>query len=161
MSYYETDRALAGYLLLHYGSPEPLLPYPFGPADALDFPVRCVSKCLDPSRLRPEARALDLGCAVGRASFELARHCRQVIGVDYSARLIEAARQLQQHGHVNFSYVEEGELTAPGTATVPAVIERERVAFSTRGRPEFASARRFLGARVWAPQLQQDVSKSD
>ena len=78
--FYETDRALAEYLLFHYGTAEQILPYGFGPGAALDFPVRCVAECLAARPLPPRSRALDLGCAVGRASFELARHCFEEIG---------------------------------------------------------------------------------
>ena len=79
MNFYETDRAVAEYLLFHYGSPEQVLPFDFGPVSALNFPTRCVTDCLDRVRLPSSPRALDLGCAVGRASFELARFCSQVI----------------------------------------------------------------------------------
>lgn len=129
--YYETDRALSEYLLLHFGTPEQLLPYEFGPSGALHFPVRCVSECLFPDGVRrSDGRALDLGCAVGRSTFELARHCAEVVGLDYSARLIAAARHLQKNGHIDFSYIEEGELTIPATAVVPQEIDRGKVTFA-------------------------------
>jgi putative 4-mercaptohistidine N1-methyltranferase len=132
MSYYETDRALSEYLLLHYGTAEQILPDEFGPLSALHFPVRCVTECLAPMRCNDATvatRALDLGCAVGRSSFELARYCTQVVGIDYSSRLVKAARHLQQHGSIEFSYIEEGDLTNPAKALVAAQIDRERVAF--------------------------------
>src|SRR5439155_27161267 len=88
MPYYETDRALAEYLLLHFGTPEHVLPYQFGPSCALDFPVRCVTESVAPARLPRQARALDLGCAVGRSAFELTRLCAQVLRLGYSTRLI-------------------------------------------------------------------------
>jgi len=131
MSYYETERALSEYLLLHFGTPERLLPYNFGPAGALDFPVRCVTECLDVARLPAKARALDLGCAVGRSSFELARHCWEIRGIDYSHRLITAARHLQEYGSLDFCYPEEGDLTLSSRAVVPAEIDRKRVTFET------------------------------
>jgi putative 4-mercaptohistidine N1-methyltranferase len=127
--FYETERALSEYLLFHYGSPEQVLPWAFGPIGALDYPVRCVSECLDIARLPARARALDLGCAVGRSTFELARHCPEVIGLDYSHRFIEVARHLQRHGAMPYAYVEEGRLTTPATAAVPAGIDRCRVTF--------------------------------
>ena len=127
--FYETERALSEYLLFHYGSPEQALPWPFGPAGALDYPVRCVSECLEMARLPARPRALDLGCAVGRSTFELARHCSEVIGIDYSHRFIEVAHHLQQHGSIPYAYVEEGRLTTPATAKVPAEIHRDRVTF--------------------------------
>ncbi|MBI3851800.1 MAG: putative 4-mercaptohistidine N1-methyltransferase [Verrucomicrobia bacterium] len=129
MNFYETDRAVAEYLLFHYGSPEEVLPYDFGPLNALNFPARCISECLEPVRLSSAARALDLGCAVGRATFELARHCREVSGIDYSQRFIEAAGTLQQCGSIEFEYVEEGDCTRRSQAVVPRDIDRQRVHF--------------------------------
>lgn len=127
--YYETDRALSEYLLFHYGSGTQVLPWPTGPTEALGYPVRCVADCLDARRLASPARALDVGCAVGRSSFELARHCQQVVGIDYSQRFIEVARHLQSRGSITYAYVEEGCLTTPATAIVPREVDRERVAF--------------------------------
>jgi putative 4-mercaptohistidine N1-methyltranferase len=126
---YETDRLLAEYLLFHYGTEAELLPWPFGPREALDFPVRSVTGTFEP--LPPEGRALDLGCAVGRSSFELARHCRAVVGIDFSHRFIEAARALQQHGVHPYERIDEGVLTTPLLARVPAGIDRSRVQFET------------------------------
>lgn len=127
--FYETERALSEYLLFHYGSPAQTMPWSFGPATAFNYPARCVSECLDTARLPAQARALDLGCAVGRATFELARHCSEVVGIDFSHRFIEIARHLQQRGSTSYAYVEEGLLTTPATAEVSAEIDRSRVTF--------------------------------
>src|SRR4051794_30706571 len=105
-SFYETDRALSEYLLFHYGMTPNLLPRGLVATEALGFPVRCVSECLDAQRLSDHARALDLGCAVGRASFELARHCASVIGIDRSKRFISAATRLRRTGSVQFDPAE-------------------------------------------------------
>ncbi len=128
-SNYESPRVLAEYLLFHYGAPEQILPFPFGPRDACEFPVRCVTQCLDFSRLPPDGRALDLGCAVGRSTFELARHATQVIGIDRSQAFIEAAQHLQATGLCHYTYTEEGELQLPGVARVPPDVDRSRVSF--------------------------------
>lgn len=130
-SYYETDRALGEYLLFHFGTAEEILPYEFGPADALNYPVRCVTECLDASKLSRVARALDLGCSVGRSSFELARVCRHVTGIDSSSRFIDCAERLRRHGLVEFDYVEEGSLYKRGRAVIPSDIETERIVFKT------------------------------
>jgi putative 4-mercaptohistidine N1-methyltranferase len=127
--FYETERALSEYLLFHYGRPEQVLPWEGGPVAALNFPVRCVAECLAQGPVPAGARALDLGCAVGRATFELARHCAQVIGIDYSHRFIEAALQLREGGSIAYRYCEEGSLTLPAVAEVPAEIDRQRVTF--------------------------------
>jgi putative 4-mercaptohistidine N1-methyltranferase len=127
--FYESDRAVAEYLLFHYGSAEQVMPWSSGPLNAVNFAARCVSECLNAEGLPGNARALDLGCAVGRSTFELALHCAEVIGVDSSEKFIETARELLDQGSVHFSYVEEGELKIPGTARVPGGVERQRVRF--------------------------------
>jgi putative 4-mercaptohistidine N1-methyltranferase len=129
--YYDTDRGVAEYLLFHYGPDETVLPWSFGPREALGFAVRCVSETLLRERLPPEASALDLGCAVGRSAFELSRHCASVTAIDTSARFIEAALALQREGVLRFSAQVEGTLARPVTARLPAGIERSRVRFET------------------------------
>ena len=126
---YETERLLGEYLLFHYGKPEEILPYSFGPVGALDFPVRAVTECLDFPTLPPFGRALDLGCAVGRSSFELARHCEEVVGIDFSASFIHAADHLRLHGSLPYLRTDEGKLTTRLTAQVPADIDRQRLRF--------------------------------
>jgi putative 4-mercaptohistidine N1-methyltranferase len=129
MNIYESDKLLAEYLLFHYGTAEETLPYPFGPHSGLNYATRCVSECLDVSRLRSDSRALDLGCAVGRSSFELTRHCPEVIGIDFSKNFITAASELKQHGEMSYQRVDEGDLSTPLTARVPAEIDRSRLKF--------------------------------
>jgi len=143
MNIYETDRLLAEYLLFHYAEPAEILPYHFGPDGALDYAVRCVSECLDVPRLTAAARALDLGCAVGRSSFELARHCTEVIGIDYSQRFIAAAQTLSARGAIDYSRRDEGELSRRLTARIPAEIDGARVAFEVGDAQEL---RADLGA---------------
>lgn len=128
-SYYETDALLAQYLAFHYAPRRELLPHRDGPVSAFAFPVRVVSENLDVRRLPRDARALDLGCAVGRSSFELARHCTEVVGIDLSQRFIDAATRLRRRGNVGYRLIEEWELTVPAVARVPKSIRRERVAF--------------------------------
>jgi putative 4-mercaptohistidine N1-methyltranferase len=129
MNIYESDKLLAEYLLFHYGTAEETLPYSFGPHSALHYAVRCVSECLDVSRLRSDSRALDLGCAVGRSSFELARHCPEVLGIDFSRNFITAASELQQRGELSYRRLDEGDLSTRLIARVPAGIDRSRLKF--------------------------------
>ena len=126
---YETDRLLGEYLLFHYGQPKEILPYPFGPTNALDLAVRAVTDSLDLAQVPASGRALDLGCAVGRSSFELARHCLEVVGIDYSAKFIQAADYLRLHGSIQYRRTDEGRLTSPCVARVPVEIDRTRLRF--------------------------------
>ncbi len=129
--FYETDSALSQYLLFHYGTPEETLSFPEGPAEALNFPVRCVSECLDVPSLPLNARALDLGCAVGRSSFELARTCSTVLGIDASASFIRAAQRLQSGETLRYRIPIEGDLFTETTATAPTDIPLQNVSFQT------------------------------
>ncbi len=126
---YESNKLLGEYLLFHYGTVEEVLPFAHGPREALHYPVRCVSECLEPEALSRGGRALDLGCAVGRSTFELARHCAEVIGIDYSHNFIAAAERIRTRGELEYERVEEGELSTPLLAHRPAEVTPERVRF--------------------------------
>ena len=55
-------------------------------------------------------KALDLGCASGRATFELARHFDEVTGIDFSARFIGQGVQLAAQGMLRYTLTDEGDL---------------------------------------------------
>ncbi len=123
---YETGQLLNEYLLFHYGQPGEVLPYEFGPKGALDFPVRCVREgFMEPL----QGRVLDVGCAVGRSSFELARACESVIGIDFSQQFIQTAIRLKESGRFEYRRLEEGLRFSSGVAEVPVDIDRTRVSF--------------------------------
>ena len=126
---YETEKLVHEYLLFHYGSAGEVMPWDFGPTSALRYPARCVSECFELSELPRNARALDLGCAVGRSTFEFARHCTEVIGIDYSRRFVEVAGAIARDGAVPYLRVDEGSLTTELTATIPAGLDPSRVQF--------------------------------
>lgn len=127
-SSYETDRALQEYLLFHYGTDEEILPNDFGLKKFLHFPVRCVTASL-PKGIPQVAKAIDLGCAVGRSSFELTRYSKRVVGIDRSHPFIAAARQLQHDGMLEYFALEEGMHTSKHTAKVPEDLDRAHVEF--------------------------------
>jgi putative 4-mercaptohistidine N1-methyltranferase len=126
---YESSRLLAEYLLFHYGSKEQILGEHPGPREALDFAVRCVHELVDRGRVPAAARALDVGCAVGRSCFELCRFCASAIGIDFSHSFIQAARELKDRGELSFEMVVEGELCELAQARVPANLDRRRAEF--------------------------------
>ncbi len=129
MNPYESDELLQQYLVFHYASAVEQFPYACGGADALGFPERCVAEGVDRQALPAGARALDLGCSVGRSSFELARHCGEVIGIDYSQSFIDAAQRLQSEGMHPATRLDEGSATTQLTVAVPSEVDRSRVAF--------------------------------
>jgi len=82
-----------------------------------------------PTAQRAGARALDLGCAVGRSSFELARHCAEVIGIDYSKAFIDAACRMQAQGEARATRLDEGTATTELALGLDPAIDRSRVSF--------------------------------
>ncbi len=100
---YETDVLVAQYLDFQYG------PEYFGVANyARQLAEIAAQVC--PRR----QCALDIGCATGRATFELSRYFQQVDGIDYSARFIDAALRLAANGHLQYALQQEGELMEHG-----------------------------------------------
>lgn len=93
-NFYESDEAIAQYLLFHYGTPEQICPLMPEARGACGFPARCVSEPLRHIGEHRRGRALDLGCAVGRSTLELARHFGDVLGIDYSARFVSEAQRM-------------------------------------------------------------------
>lgn len=126
--YYETDQQLNEYLVFHYATPEQTLPWEFGPRRALGFHAR-LAACIDAGKLPAKARALDLGCAVGRTSFELSRCCAEVVGIDSSRAFVAAARRILASGEAGFVLRREGLLGDPVTNPLPAGVRPERIGF--------------------------------
>lgn len=100
-SHYETDRLISEYIEFHYGATY------YGVAN---FPQTLAQLAIAAMGDKPAGKALDLGCATGRASFELARHFEHVTGIDFSARFIGIGTQLVDNGRLRYTLVEEGEL---------------------------------------------------
>jgi 5-histidylcysteine sulfoxide synthase/putative 4-mercaptohistidine N1-methyltranferase len=100
-SHYETDRLLSEYAEFHYGDTY---------FDVPNFPAALARLAIETMANRPARKALDIGCASGRASFELARHFDQVAGIDFSARFINQGVQLAAQGVLRYTLADEGEL---------------------------------------------------
>ncbi|MHB1511943.1 MAG: 5-histidylcysteine sulfoxide synthase [Acidiferrobacter sp.] len=98
---YETDEAVSQYLEFHYGAQH------FGVAN---FPAAVAAVAVAAMRGRPMRRALDLGCAVGRTSFELARAFESVTGLDFSIRFIQVGTRLRAAGQYTYTLPVEGEI---------------------------------------------------
>lgn len=100
-SNYENDKMLSEYVEFHYGDRY---------FEVANFPQTLVQLATEAMGDKPMIKALDLGCAVGRASFELAKYFDKVTAIDFSARLINVGVQLQQQGVIRYSIADEGDL---------------------------------------------------
>ncbi len=121
---YETDTLAAQYCDAHYG------PAHF---DVANFTATCARICLELMEGRTKGAALDLGCAVGRASFELAKGgFERVTGLDFSTRFFRLAARMQEEGYLRFALPEEGEIVSfheIGLAELGLAEVRDRVEF--------------------------------
>ena len=121
---YEAQKVVDEYLAFHYCLAEEYVEYPFVPKEILDFPKRCAELCIKHKTVRlwlwlihwPWTsvcagillqafhwfytqdgilnRVLDVGCSVGRSSFELAREYNEVVGLDYSQVRVKLCRMV-------------------------------------------------------------------
>ena len=130
---YETEKAVSEYLMFHFGAPADILPYPpsIAPHAALDFASRTARICSDAARAAalPLTAALDVGCAVGRTSFDLSADFDRVVGVDFSHAFVAAANGLKAGGSAAYTCAVEGELCGKRVASLPAGVHAQRITF--------------------------------
>ena len=124
---YETQDMLGKYLLMHFCTDEEIAQaVPGNIPQVMHLPLRCAQ--LVSGFTNQKNRALDLGCAVGRSTFELAREFAEVCGIDYSREFIAAAIQLKQHGRLEYWQKDSGDNGKTRIAITPQV-DRSRVSF--------------------------------
>lgn len=150
---YETDSLLNQYMLFHYGSEQEnrdeTITARVGHPSVQSFIEATVDLVNRFASARD--RVLDLGCAVGGASFALSRTFAQVIGLDYSQSFIDAAQRMQRDGSCDYLRHESGRYYTTLSAQVPADVDRARVQF-VRGdaadlrTPELTSLMKGLDA---------------
>ena len=97
---YESDALVSQYCEFQYGDTH------FG---VENFAIACAK--IASKFARNTTKALDLGCATGRASFELAKTFDEVEGLDFSVRFVQVGSKLKEKGYVAFRCKEEGELS--------------------------------------------------
>ena len=108
-AHYESDQLLSEYAEFHFGDTW------YG---VENFPKALANIAFEALKGKPKAKALDLGCACGRASFELAREFDKVEGIDFSANFTRLATKMAEQGAVRYARTEEGELVSYHTRTL-------------------------------------------
>jgi len=106
-STYETDQSVSQYCEFHYGD-EYFAVENFAKAYA-NIAINTIKNDAEFNK-KDHLSVLELGCSVGRASFELAKHFNEVTGLDFSARFIQVANQLQETGSIRYTIPQEGEI---------------------------------------------------
>lgn len=96
---YESDELVSQYCEFQYGDAY------FG---VKNFAIECAKIAY--KFVKNYTKALDLGCATGRTTFELAKSFNKVEGIDFSARFIGVGVKLKNEGYIAFSSKTEGDL---------------------------------------------------
>jgi 5-histidylcysteine sulfoxide synthase/putative 4-mercaptohistidine N1-methyltranferase len=93
---YETDDMVCQYIEFHYGSIYFNIP---------NYLKICVEECINflGNNIRFK-NAIDIGCSVGRFTFEFAKYCDNILGIDLSARFIQVCYNIRDNINL-ISYV--------------------------------------------------------
>jgi putative 4-mercaptohistidine N1-methyltranferase len=83
-----------------------------------NFPATLAKLAIAAMGERPARKALDLGCASGRSTFELAHHFDHVTGIDFSTRFIGQGVQLAETGILRYTLTDEGDLVSYKESTL-------------------------------------------
>ena len=98
---YETDESISQYCEFHYGEEyHGVKNFPKVSVDVLKPYLEGINK----------DKALDLGCSVGRSSFELAKQFKDVLAIDFSANFINVGVKLKKYERLTFKVATEGDL---------------------------------------------------
>ncbi|GJN76770.1 hypothetical protein PLIIFM63780_000257 [Purpureocillium lilacinum] len=131
----DVTRAFNQCMLLHYGSLAetvgPALPAVSWMELAHGFVQRVVNLLVETAQAQGlELRsALDVGCAVGGASFALTQHFSSVVGVDEDQVFIETARAMARAGNQAYQRYDRGQRVTNLLARLNTSVRPERVSF--------------------------------
>ncbi len=128
---YESDALLNQYMLFHYGSKaenkDEEISALVGHPEVEEFIPATVN--LVTKYAAKKGKVLDLGCAVGRASFELSKYFDEVVGLDYSQSFIDAAVRMKQHGKAEYRRHDTGRYYSQLVAKLSSDCNPSRVQF--------------------------------
>ncbi len=114
---YETEPLVSSYLWSHYGDL-------IGDPEVSDAYQRWADL------VRPASGAcLETGSAVGRFSFEMAKKCDFVVGIDNAASFVRMSRRLMANREAEFALTEEGHITRTATIRFPEDWKTENTEF--------------------------------
>ena len=128
---YETKEMLDRYLLMHWGSEKEIWSeIPFSKQarpEVVHLPLKCAE--LIKKYSSGFETALDLGCAVGRSTFEMAKDFKKVIGIDYSREFIDCTQKLKESQQLNYWRKDSGSEGLELTTVVDPKIDVRRLHF--------------------------------
>ena len=128
---YERDVTLDQYLLFHYGSANEQKDTEISSSIKFPSTQSLVNRTVELMNKfsKVSGRALDLGCAVGGSSFQLASTFNSVTALDFSEIFVSAAKELKKCGKIGYHRKETGKFSTELIAKVDQNIDRSRVDF--------------------------------
>jgi putative 4-mercaptohistidine N1-methyltranferase len=132
---YETSKLLEEYLLFHYATSEEIFSSYGDPCLSPDYPKVMIEACDFAIRTTKYfsshhvSSSLDLGCAVGRSTLEIARNSDRTIGIDFSHSFIDAAIDLSKGKSVEYFRHDEAHLKTKLIAAAPREIHSSTILF--------------------------------
>lgn len=106
---YETDEQISQYCEFHYGDEY---------FRVKNFPKNSVEILKPYLKDIQTKKAMDLGCSVGRSTFELAKYFDEVLGIDFSANFINVGVKLKKYDSLTFKVATQGELFEEKTVSL-------------------------------------------
>ncbi len=108
IEYHQSDEIIAQHCEFHYGDKY---------TGVKNFP-KTIAQIAKKYSTDSTKRVLDIGCSVGRCSFELKRYFPSVTAIDFSARFIKVAIDLQNKKYINYKQKIDGDITKNKTITL-------------------------------------------
>ncbi|MDX1810263.1 MAG: 5-histidylcysteine sulfoxide synthase [Sulfurospirillaceae bacterium] len=159
--YYEKDEIISQYCEFHYGDEH------FG---VKNF-AKNIADIAGKYAINKKS-VLDIGCSVGRTSFELCKTFEKVTGIDFSARFINVAQSLKDNGYLRYEKKIEGDIKEQKEITLKSLgldkINFEKLEFwqgdACNLKPHFENYDMIVAInlldRLYNPKLfLQDVSR--
>ncbi len=109
---YETDESISLYCDFHYGNEN------HGIKNFCKNSVEILKPYLKDIKRK---KALDLGCSVGRSTYELAKDFDEVIGIDFSANFINVGVKLKIYDSLTYKVKKEGEIFEEKTVSLKSL----------------------------------------
>jgi len=159
--YYEKDEIISQYCEFHFGD------------EYLGVPnfTKKIAQIANKYAINKNS-VLDIGCSVGRASFELAKEFKNVTGIDFSARFVQVAQTLKDQRVLRYEKKIEGDITEAKEITLKSLelenVDLDRLEFwqgdACNLKPHFKNYDMIIGInlldRLYDPKLfLEDIAK--
>jgi putative 4-mercaptohistidine N1-methyltranferase len=136
---FNDEKMVGSWIHIQYDKDSELVQRSFSPKEAANFYTVIADICRKYKNDSVISRALDVGCATGRTTFDLAAMFDEVIGVDVATNSIKKAKELQETGKTTYQLEIEGDITEEHSIIIDSAIDRSKVRFIVGDACELSS----------------------